>query len=143
LEKLRHHSHMNPWDRRDGQPICLPQYFHDQAEKLGRSLNSLNAFITNSGLVVRRTDTDTEEPYMPWITFTEEYNAYCKNMNQRPIRLGVEDNYCMLFKKLGLRREDAEMQDYTAPGFPVKKQFWVFGCRMINAPMMDAGSTDL
>ena len=144
LEKLRLHAHMNPWDRRDGQPICLPQYFHDQAEKLGRSLNSLDAFITNSGMVVRRTEDDAEEPYMPWLTFTEQYNAYCKNMNQKPMRLGNEDNYCMLFKKLGLRREEAEMQDYTAPGFPIKKQFWVFGCRMINAGAMDDdGDTSL
>ena len=70
---------------------------------------------------------------MPWLAFTEAYNAYCKNMNQKPIRLGVEDNYVMVFKKLGLRREEAEMQDFTTPGFPTKKQFWVFGCRMINS----------
>ena len=136
LEKLKHHGSMNPWDVRDGKPICLPKYFHDQAEKLGQSLNSLNAFITNSGLIVRRTESDSEEPYMSWQSFIEKYNEYCKSMNQRPIRLSAEDNYIMVFRKLGLRREDAEMPDYTA-GNTRKKQFWVFGCQLINAVVPD------
>jgi hypothetical protein len=40
----------------------------------------------------------------------------------------------MVFRKLGLKRKQAEKPDYMAGG-TLKNQFWVLGCKLLNAMM--------
>lgn len=134
LEMVREYGKRNAWDkdRVTGKPRCLPQYFHDQADRLARALNTLNSFITDSGLVLRQPADGSEEYYMSWDRFVAEYNAYCKSNNTRPMKMMSQDTYGMVLTKLSLKREEAEKPDYVDNNGDLKHKVWIFGCKMVG-----------
>jgi hypothetical protein len=136
-EKVKKCGHITPWTKdADGRPMALPQYFHDQAAKLKKSLNSIMSFVTESGMLVRRGalgDPYTDaEYYISWEEFCEEFLKYCKTTGSRKLNLASEDSYLSTFTELQLTREHRKLPDYNA-GNHEKVTFWVIGCRLTSS----------
>ena len=140
-EVYSQYGHVQAWVKKpDGKAGCLPQYFHDQAARLKRQLNSLMNFVVMGGMVVRpgeggNSDGEEEDPedyYMLWSDFTDDYDKYCRTTSTRKVNLTSEDQYQSTFSELKLRSVTDSRADYSQGG-TMRYARWIVGCKSISS----------
>lgn len=139
LTMVRKHGSRNVWAKNaQKEPMVLPQIFHDHADALNVSLNSLLSFIKSGG-VISLYDEIKDNPncpskdlfYMSWTKFTEAYDSYCKGITCKKVRLQSAETYESLFATYGLQKLLDTKLD-TAQNRNIMTE-WVIGCLPVNA----------
>lgn len=133
-EVLRDYGSRSPWDTDPltEDPLVLPKYFHDQAAKLRKQLNSIMSFVMESGTLVRTGELASEgfkddDYYMTWEEFTTEYARYCKTTSSRKLNMASPDSYETTFLQLNLKRVQGRKIDHATE--QAKYTVWIEGCR--------------
>lgn len=137
LEKVRAFGKRGAYSKDEqGNPLCLPEYFHIQAEALKQSCNSLLSFITDSGELRlakdRADDEDPEEFYMSWKDFDMLYAEYCTKRKYEHAPLNTPDSYRTVFTDLCITKTTATKEDYEN-GWRLVTTQWVFGVKPTTA----------
>lgn len=137
LEKVRAYGKRGPYSTdENGEPLCLPEYFHIQAEALKQSCNSLLSFINDSGELRlaknRADDEDADEFYMSWKDFDMLYADYCTRRKYEHTPLNTADSYRTVFNDLEITKTMATKEDYEN-GYRLVTTQWVFGVKPTTA----------
>ena len=140
LTMVRKHGSQNVWAKNaKGEAKALPQIFHDHADALNASLNSLIAYL-KTGLVIFHDDMKNleecaprENYYMSWTSFLTAYSDYCKNIAKcTPIKLVNPDSYEQIFKQFGLEKIKDTKKSKANPNQSILTE-WVIGCLPFDA----------
>ena len=161
LDKVRRFGKKSPWDRDPvtRRPVCLPEYFHQQADRLRTALNTLQSFIIDSGEVrllsetvefkeaAKRGETVDAESndinyYTRWETFVRAYKDYCKNASSRAANMTSEDEYLGTLTAHSLRREKSKTLMDIGKTNNLVLGSWLIGCRLVSTLEIEDGDEE-